>query len=318
MLTTLTLLAVLHTGEPEPAAVVEPEGITLDAQRVKRFVGALIGGAIAIAIPLAISAPNCAIIGGACSTSFQNFSLGIMPLVAGLGAYFGHHLFGGEAEYPFAALGAGLGSLLGMLSLAFAEGIGVSPTALFPFAAGAAGLTTFLMAIVLDWRDQQVIGLSPAGHGTGARLWASFGASVGVGIAGSFVSLLIGLVNTSAGFISGALVLGAMPIVAWAVHSALDGRGTLASAFYGLLISLGVLAAVAVPVGVVAGSNGSPFYSAQQGALVTGSAFLALLLGPIVGLELSHSSVMREAGLKPSFGFSPVPGGAMVGGGVQF
>ena len=81
MLTTLTLMAVLHTGEPEPATVVEPEGVTLDAQRVKRFVGALIGGAIAIAIPLAISAPNCSATVGTCSSAFQNFSLGIMPLV---------------------------------------------------------------------------------------------------------------------------------------------------------------------------------------------------------------------------------------------
>ena len=318
VLTTLTLLAVLHTGEPESTAAVEPDGVTLDDQRVKRFVGALVGGAIALAIPLAISAPNCGAALACSSSSFQDFSLGIMPLVAGLGAYFGHHLFGGEAEYPFAAMGAGLGSLLGMLALAFAEGIGVTPNGLFPFAVGAAGLTTFVMAIVLDWRDQSVINLPPTGHGTGARLWASFGASVGVGIAGSFLSLLLGLVNATVGSISGALVLGAMPLVAWGVHAALDGKGTPGSAFLGLMISLGVLAAVAAPVIAVTISRGSLFYSSQQGALLTGAAFLALLLGPIVGLELSHSSVVRETPLKPSFSFSPVPGGAMVGGGVQF
>ncbi len=319
VLTTLTLLAVLHAGDPAPTSTpAEPDGVTLDSQRVKRFVGALVGGAIGIAIPLAISAPNCTSVAITCTSSFQNFSLGIMPLVAGLGAYFGHHLFGGEAEYPFAAIGAGLGSLLGMLMLGFAEGTGVAPTALFPYVAGVAGLTTFIMAIALDWRDHSLVDLPPTGHGTGARLWASFGASVGIGIAGSFLSLLLGLVNTTAGVISGVVVLGAMPLAAWGVHSALDGKGSVGSAFLGLAIALGVLAAVAVPVIAVTNAGFSPFYSSQQGALLTGSAFLALLLGPIIGLELSHSAVVRESPLKPSFSFSPVPGGAMVGGGVQF
>jgi hypothetical protein len=315
----MTLLMVLRVAEPAPLTPIDstdPSGVSLDAQRVKRFVGALVGGAVALAIPLAISAPNCG--SGSCSTSFQNFSLGVSPLIAGLGAYFGHHLFGGGAEYPFAAMGAGVGALLGMLSLAFAEGIGTKPTDLFPFVAGAAGLSTFLMAIVLDLRDQTLSTLPPNGHGTAARLWATFGASVGVAILGTFTSVLLGLANPYVGLVSGLAVLAVMPLVAWAVHGALEGHGSLGSAFLGLVVSLGVLAAVAIPVEVITPSGVSTFYPSQQAALLTGSALLAILLGPIVGLELSHSESVHEAPLTPSFSFAPVAGGAMVGGGVRF
>ena len=53
-------------------------------------------------------------------------------------------------------------------------------------------------------------------------------------------------------------------------------------------------------------------------ALIAGPAFLALLAGPLIGLELSHTGVMRDSGLEPSFSLAPVPGGAMVGGGIRF
>lgn len=315
VLLTVTLLFALH-AEP----VLEPresDGVTLDSQRVKRFIGALVGGAVALAIPLAISAPNCS--SGTCSTNaFQNFSLGIMPLVGGLGAYFGHHLFGGEAEYPFAAIGAGMGSLIGMLVLSFAQAINVQPNALFPFVAGAAGLTTFLMAILLDTRDHAIGALVAEGHASGARLWATFGASVGVGIAGTFVSLLLGFVNPFAGLITGTLFLAAVPLVAFGVHSALEGKGTLGSAFLGLLVSLALVGVVALPVLLTTGSGPSAFYGAQQAALATGPAFLALLAGPLIGLELSHTGIMEQSSFKPSFSMAPVPGGAMAGASLRF
>lgn len=316
VLTMVTLMALLQTAEPV-FTPVESQGVTLDDRRVKRFVGALIGGAIGLAIPLAVSAPaaNC---GDAtvCSTSFQNLTIGFMPLVGGLGAYFGHHLFGGQAEYPFATLGAGLGSLLGMMVLAFAQGIGVRPTALFPYVASVAGLTTFLMAFLLDARTYRIGALPPEAHGTGARLWATFGSAVGLGIAGGFVSLLIGVLNPFVGLVVGALFLSALPVVSWAVHSRLGGRGSLASAFWGLLVSVGTLAAVVVPVQVIT-RGGSAFYAGQQGALLTGAAFLSLLIGPLIGLELSHTDVV-EAGVRPVVSLAPLAGGAMVGGGFRF
>ena len=318
-----TLAAVLLAAEPEaltPAPdEAQAERISLDAQRVKRFVGALVGGAVALAIPLAISAPNC-VATTTCSTSFQNFSLGIMPLVAGLGAYFGHHLFGGEAEYPFAALTAGLGSLIGMLTLLFANAIGVAPTGLLPYAGAAAGLTTFLMAFVLDTRDQRIGDLPADGHATGARLWASFGAAVGVGIAGSFISFLVGLLNPYVGLVCGLGVLAAIPAVSWGVHNALGGHGSLGSAFLGLLVSLAAVAALGLPAILSAGggfSSISSFYLAQQGALITGAGFLALLAGPLVGLEMSHSEAVRDE-LRPSFSLAPINGGAMAGAGFRF
>lgn len=319
MLTTFTLMLALHADPVlEPRA---PDAVSLDDQRVKRFIGALLGGAVALAIPLAVSAPSCTAAAGCVTTSFQNFTLGIMPLVAGLGAYFGHHLFGGQAEYPFAAMAAGMGSLLGMLVLAFAQGTGVAPNALFPYVAGAAGLTAFLMAFVLDLRDTAIGELAPSGHATGARLWATFGASVGIGIAGTFIALLLGIVNPFVGLTSGVLFLAGVPMVAYGVHTALDGRGSLGSAFVGLLVSLAAVGIIGLPVIAVASSGrgvSTFFYSAQQSALIAGPAFLALLAGPLIGLELSHTGVMRDSGLEPSFSLAPVPGGAMVGGGIRF
>ena len=318
VLTTFTLMLALHADpvlEPRP-----PDPVSLDDQRVKRFIGALLGGAVALAVPLAISAPSCSAAAGCSTTSFQNFTLGIMPLVAGLGAYFGHHLFGGQAEYPFATIAAGMGSLFGMLVLSFAQAIGVAPNGLFPYVAGAAGVTAFLMAFMLDVRDTAIAQLPSEGHATGARLWASFGASIGVGIAGSFIALLLGIVNPFAALISGALFLAAVPLVSYGVHTSLDGRGTLGSAFLGLLVSLAAVGVVGIPV-LVAGSSGGPtafFYGAQQNALVAGPAFLALLVGPLIALELSHTAAMGESSLQPSFSLAPVPGGAMMGGGIRF
>ncbi len=340
VLSTFIVVAVLTAGEPAaetlPAAApsaatdtaqaastqqaAEADRISLDSSRVKRFAGALVGGAVAIAIPLAISAPTCGSPVG-CTTSFQYFSLGIMPIFAGLGAYFGHHLFGGSAEFPFAALAAGAGSLLGMIALTFADSIGAGPRLLLPMIGAAAGLTVFLMAIFLDVRDHSISELPADGHATGARLWAAFGASAGVGISSAFITLLLTIVNPFAGIVSGAAMLAALPVVAWTVHHALGGQGTLSSAFWGLLVTLGTTLAVALPASITGGSlsaTGSGFYFGHQTALFTGAAFLAMLLGPVAGLELSHSSAARESGLQPSLMLAPVNGGALIGGGLRF
>jgi hypothetical protein len=294
----------------------------LSAHRAKRFLGALLGGAVGFAAPMAL----LPVADQACTSGFMacptpaHVLIGGSGLVASIaGAALGAALAGGAV--PGAALVTG--TFVGLfLALAVSAVTAVASPGRIGTGVGLAllvsgsGLVVASQAVALLLRDDAIeerpwLG-SSAGRLAGASL--AFAGSLGVG------SLFAGLLAlTLPGLAIGVAIVTPLlaPLASWAAHRAMGGRGSVAVAYLG---TVGVAAIGLLGAGLFVASNA--FSPGDDSARLRGGAATALIvggallgtLGVPLALEASHASVLVEEfgpKVKVSLGGGPVPGGAM-------
>jgi hypothetical protein len=298
----------------------------------KRFVGALAGGAVGAALPVALALaaqPRCAAL---CPATPVAVAVGTMlaPVLAVAGASAMFALLGGTLS-PGVAVAGSLGGLaLGALFL-FASAA-VSPLVLapatptWPAAVVASGLVLSAMALALEARHEALeeapfLQVSP---GRFAATTLTMAATLGLG---SLLSLGLGALAFSAplGLGVGTVSLALAPLVPLAVHRALGGRAGAGWAYLGLVASLGVAGAAFLGgfIGGLAGGFG-PRRDVRLDAAVVFSASagaLGLVFGVPLFLEFGHGLELlersEEAG-RPRLSVAPVPGGAVGGLALSF
>jgi hypothetical protein len=310
----------------EPATPTEPPG-TLSQGRLLRFVGAFVGGAVGLGVPLLLlplaDAP-CA--GLAATFSFcptpVHFLVGALSLVGAIaGAAGGFALAGGEVSGGALVVGTfvGLFLALGVAAVAVAVSQSFPSSGLgLPVVVTGAGLVVASQAFSMLLRDDALEG-RPWLSSSAGRIALTSLTFLGTGAVGALLVGLLGaatqsgLVAVAAGVVMGGLV----PLAAWGTHRALDGKGTVGMAY---LATLGTAALAFLGAGFFALTNGS--FLVNDGGRIRGAATTAVVIGgvllgtlgvPLV-LEASHGgAVIEERAQKValSLGGAPVPGGAM-------
>jgi hypothetical protein len=310
----------------EPSTPTEPPG-TLSQPRLLRFVGAFVGGAVGLGVPLLLlplaDAP-CALVSGAfsfCPTPVH-FLVGTLSLIGAIaGAAGGFAVAGGEVSGGAVVAGTFVGLFLALAVAAVAVavsqpfgGMGLG----LPVVVAGAGLVVGSQALAMLLRDDAREGrpwLSSSG-GRIALTSLTFLGTVGVG---ALLTALLGAATQSgvvaigAGVIFGSLV----PLAVWGTHRALDGKGSIGIAYLATLATaaLGFLGAgfFAITNGSFLVSDGGRIRGAATTAVVVGGVLLATLGVPLI-LEASHGGALieeREPKVALSLGGAPVAGGAM-------
>lgn len=298
---------------------------------VPRFVGAFLGGAVGLALPLMLGQldrlPSCA--SATCLGSWGTFLSLLSPLISGVGSVVGYQLAGGRPSIGAAVAGSAIGLGIGLMALLAVAGPTVNATsAIVPATALTIGIVAAAQAWALELRsdavERQPMLAVPwnrffsSSLGTlGAIILGglAFAASVGFGFAGSLATLLI--------------VGGAVPLMPYFIHQRLGGRGSIGAAYLGFLGAL-----TAAGLGVLfagLGSSASFFGDTRAIGLFAGGVGLAALgatFGVPVALEISHGASVtsplgkNEDPVENQFALmpfaSPVQGGAMAGAVVRF
>lgn len=299
-----------------------------DDERVRRFVGALVGGAVG----LAALAPVLVVAGASCGApvcalgALSATALALTPLLGLGGAWLGHTLLGGEAGLlvPAAALVPGALVTFPLLALAASAGVR-TPVGLLPYLLTGAGVLAFSAAWGLYLRDGQ---LGPPGvlrgdkAAPGARVGTTVGAGLGVLALGGLVSAMVLNVCSSAACATAgaALAIATVGGALWAqygLHRAMGGRGTglalLAGMGLATLVGLAVVPAALATGGRIGLATDATSYLGVAAALV---AWLTL---PTVALKWSHAAAVdAEYGPALSVGAAPLPGGGLVSAGLRF
>lgn len=289
----------------------------------KRFVGALLGGAIGAALPLipgALATNGCPALAPCPGWSLV---AGVTaPLLSVVGASLGYSLMGGEPS-----VGAALAGMIGGLAAAAALQLldlvlSSQPTSRprWPAIVAASGLAVSLSVLAMESRSDALEGApfiaSPASRVVLTALSL-------VGILG-IESLTVGLLATASGggVLAAVIVvasLGVTPLVPIAVHRALGGKGSFGAGYLGWAASLAV-AGIAVG-GIVAGASSlfrpDPALISVFAISITGGS-LAAALGVPLFLEWSHGNTLLEEAenapaVKAQLSVVPVSGGAMAG-----
>lgn len=310
--------------EPEQPAFRPPESTEPErwsAGATKRFVGALLGGAVGAALPLVTGGlatngcastspcPGWAFVGGLAA-----------PVLAVVGASLGYALMGGEPS-----VGAALAGMMGGLAaaaaiLAFEAIISLQPTSRpgWPIVVAASSLAASLSVLAMVARSEALERVpfiaSPASRVVLTALSL-------VGTLGLETLLLAFAASTGSVFLTPVLILAALgttPLIPAAVHRALGGRGSFGAAYLGWAASLGV-AGLGI-LGIIATSaslfGGDPRFIGLLTVSITGGS-LAAALGVPLFLEWSHANTLLEESrgpaVKAQLSIVPLSGGAMAG-----
>ncbi|MDP1922525.1 MAG: hypothetical protein Q8L14_40160 [Myxococcales bacterium] len=305
-------------------ASTEPERWSAGA--TKRFVGALLGGAIGAALPLT---PGALATNG-CPTLAPCPGWGLVagiaaPLLSVLGASLGYSLMGGEPS-----VGAALAGLIGGLAAAAALSLldlalSTQPTSRprWPAIVAASGLALSFSVLAMEARSD-ALDRAPFIASPASRIVLTALALVGtLGIEALVVGLLA---STFGGGVLAAVIvvasLGLTPLVPIAVHRALDGKGSFGAGYLGWAASLAV-AGIAV-VGIAATSSslfsGDPALISILAISITCGS-LAAALGVPLFLEWSHGNALIEESenapaVKAQLSFAPVVGPTGLTGGA--
>ncbi|MEW5742086.1 MAG: hypothetical protein AB1938_24435, partial [Myxococcota bacterium] len=305
-----------------------------DAARVKRFLGALLGGAVGVALPLALApAFSCAsgFIGVTASCfAPAHYALAIAsPLLGLTGSLAGYVLAGGQPSA--AGFGAIVPAALVTLGvMAFTSQMETSPLALWvPGVIAGASVLALTSALLLTWREDHVVSATEAaGVRAGAdrvRVAMSLVASTALGLAGTFVSLLAlsGCYSCSVAVpmtLVGGL-LAAQAFAVWGIHRALGGRAPPWAPLVALAIDLAA-AGVVMLAAWLPSSTPMGFSEGARNALaatVAGvSTSIALTVVPTLLFEALHTRAVDNDGLAVRLGGGPVQGGGMITAGVEF
>jgi hypothetical protein len=305
-------------AEAPPPQEIEP----LSARRAKRFLGALLGGAVGFAAPMAllpVADQACMGVFMACPTA-AHVLIGAGGLVASIaGAAVGAALAGGDVPGAALVTGTFVGLFLALAvsAVSVAASAGRIGTGVgLALLVGGSGLVVGSQAVALLLRDDAIeerpwLG-SSAGRLAGASL--AFAGSLGVGfLLAALLASSVPVLAIGVGVVTALLA----PVASWAAHRGLGGRGSAAVAYLG---TIGAAALGFLGVGLFLASN--TFSPGDDGARVRGGAATALIVGGALlgtlavplALEASHASVLVEefgAKVKVSLGGGPVPGGAM-------
>ncbi|MBL9039572.1 MAG: hypothetical protein JNG84_13730 [Archangium sp.] len=323
------------------SAAVRAEGASsADAVRAKRFAGAFVGALVFSALPLGVAtaevATNPSFFALSPIGSVLMFSL---PLLVSLGGLVGNRVSEGQGSYLAALAGSMFATLASVGVWRLATLVTQSrASAMLAGLISAMVLNASGTALALMWSDDndqrlRATGLTDANPG--ARGWAVVGVMAATVVVGGGLTALVtaalapvffGGTSVVAAVLGGALVL-AMPVIAWAVHKQLDGRGSLLSAYAGWLLTVGLTCVVGIPVLAAQASTfgSNPTTNALRTIdlyPLVGVATFGALLGPLFGLEWSHARALDDdAGrrlLPSSFGIAPTSSGVTVAAGWQW
>lgn len=322
-MTLLTLLAVLGSNGAVDEAFDGPPEAPVREHRAAQFAGALLGGAIGLAAPLAFlpladaaCPPPTPGFAFPCMTG-GHFAIGLSSLtLVGVGAWAGHALLGGEggALVPFGGVVAGMASASLLFFLARALSLDASPATAVPFLAFGGALVVSGAAWALDLRDGAVrrhrVTSNPARVAvTAAVTLLGYGAVTGLVFGMAQACLSCGGAAAIVALAGYALT----PLLAWGVHSAaFGGRGSALAAYAPLLFAVVFGLVTGGAAGIVSGGGGSLLAVPAISAAVAGGTML-LGLGPAALLEWSHGSyTLEEVASRVRFGVAPLPGGGVV------
>lgn len=313
----------LRFDEPAPPAPVEDK-------RAQRFLGALAGGALGLATPLALlPLGDAACFGGPCASPAHVILGALAPLSGVIGAWAGYSLLGGDGGLVTATAALLPGALAAAPLFALAAVTGASATMLtfLPYLLTVGAVFVGAAALALDARSRQ---LDVLGADT-AQVAAPPGrvalVSLTTALAGTIGALGSVLVFAScrdvacAGVGVGVALAASLGTAAagWGAHVALGGRGSFVAALLGLGIA-GAASALTIPFFVAASATPAGFPIANTaGATV----LMAVMLGggvffPTLALEWSHgaSVTQRLEGVQVSA--APVPGGGVMSAALRF
>lgn len=314
--------------KPPERALRTPESTEPErwaAGATKRFVGALVGGAVGAAlllVPGALATNGCAPLAPCPGWSLV---AGITaPLLSVVGASLGSSLMGGEPSVG-AALAGMIGGLAAAAALAVLDlALSGQPTSRprWPALVAASGLAVSLSVLAMESRSE-ALESTPFIASPGSRVVLTSLALVGtLGVE----ALLVGL---SAGGIGGGVLatvlglasLGVTPLVPIAVHRALGGNGSFGAGYLGWAASLAV-AGIAI-AGIAATSSSlfrpDPALISILAVSITGGS-LAAAVGVPLFLEWSHGNTLieesREPAVKAQLSIAPVAGPTGLSGGA--
>ena len=332
MFRTLALMLVLSVPlqgfAAEATAADDDSQLTNDADsQARHFIGTLLGGTAGLALPLLLSplVPSCNPLTSACSSVPEVLLIASAFLTMPAFAALGHSLAGGRANLISILVGAAVGLFLTEGLMVFDRVLNAEANTL-PIMLAGAGLTIMTMAAATLVRERMLetrkVQATPGRFGLtvlGALL-----TQVGA-FAGGLVLALVAPQTLAIAIIVGAVAQVALPpLVAYAIHNELGGRGSLGAAYLGGLI--GIAAAAAGAAGyAIAGSGGLGGISTLTRNSVAvwsmvASIGLAVTLAIPTALEISHYTAMTSSDSKPklSFAIEPINQGAMVMAGVTF
>jgi hypothetical protein len=308
-----------------PPKAAEPVAL-LSESRAMRFVGALVGGAVGFMVPLLLlPVADAPCLGGAAAffgcPSVAHGSIGAASLVGSMGgAAAGFAIAGGPPSTGALVLGHLAGLLMSLVvgavvtSVAGRTGlVGLS----IPVLIASGALVAGSQAAALLLRDDALEG-RPWLPSSAGRLALTSLTFVGVATAGGLLVGVGSMGSSTAVLVGGGLVAGLSLIASWAVHRALDGRGSFLAATLGLL-GAGLVGAFGFSL--VAVINNTPGFMTTDGARlrlgsvsagIVGSVLVAALAVPLA-LEIGHGIEVTRANEKVAVSLSgaPVPGGAV-------
>jgi MFS family permease len=293
----------------------------------KRFAGALLGGAVGAVVPALVglaARPVCTF----CGTPPLAVAMFLMtPVLAAVGTLVGWSLLGGSASVGAAAAGAlaGMVAALVLLIVPAATFQRDVAEAQFPFIVGVTGLAVALETLALEAREAAVEETPALATPTGRFLATSL-TMLGTLVVGT--ALVVGITAASrsaAVAVPATLVtLALAPLAPWAMHQALDGRGSVGFAYLGMLASAALVTG-SVLAGALTSIGGA--FGPRRDARLDAGLVLAFSAGGLAGvfgvpllLEYSHGREVLERAqkLKATLSVAPVPGGVMAGVALQF
>lgn len=323
--------AMAAANPPETLLRTPPVGWSEGA--TGRFVGAFLGGAFGLALPALVAglaSPPCGIGTFGCFISFgAGLSSSLAPPLSVLGATLGYTLAGGKPSAGAAAAGLLGGVTLSLMLLLFHKvSVGDGSEQPWGVVIGSGLVAVALEALALESRFEALEEAPfldvPAGR-LALESLGLFGTVLGL----TLVSALVGLLGFPVGtYLAPVLVFasaGVAPLVPWAIHRAMGGEGSLASAYLGWLGSLAV-AAGGIGLAVLAAVSSGPGLTGVDPrtlAMVGGGiglAGIAAVLGTPLALEWSHGNTRLErsklAPVKAQLSVAPAVSERGVGGGV--
>lgn len=337
----LSLIAVfaLAAADPSlvpgaPAAATSPEALRFDEppapptppedKRVQRFLGALAGGALGFATPLALlPLGDAACFFGPCASPVHSLLGMLAPLSGALGAWAGSQLAGGRGGLLTATAAVLPGALVAapLFALAAATGASLSMMAFLPYLITVGAVFAGAAALALDARAQQlevagVTAEAPAGRVALVTLATALAGALGVVSSALVFASCFGAACVGAGTalaLSSAIGTAA---VSWAVHAAMGGRGSFLSALLGMGIA-GLATTITVPFLAAAGL-GFPILPTASAIAVATLAVGGAVLFPVLALEWSHAAVLGSRSEGVQLSAAPMPGGGVMSAALRF